>query len=174
MWKSRPEESSPGSPTQRPLPAAGTPVSGMGSEPAQLLRTQIQPFREEVATHIGKSVMVKGELSGDEDLYLDGEVEGTIELRSHRLIVGPNGRIRASINAKEVVLHGQVVGSIIGTERVELKKSCVLAGDINTHRIVIEEGASLKGSVDLGGESRSEVSQAEAQMSVGSVARHGA
>jgi cytoskeletal protein CcmA (bactofilin family) len=103
--------------------------------------------RAEVA-HIGKSVVVRGELSGSEDLYLDGEVEGSIELREHHLTIGPHGRVRAGVNARDVVVHGQLNGNIQGTERVELKKSAVLTGDIVTQRIVIEEGAVFKGSIE--------------------------
>ncbi len=99
--------------------------------------------------HIGKSVVIKGELSGSEDLYLDGEVEGSVELRNHSLTVGPNGRIKANVNAKEVVIHGKVDGNVRGNERVELKKSAVLNGDVVTQRIVIEDGAFFKGSIDI-------------------------
>jgi cytoskeletal protein CcmA (bactofilin family) len=105
-------------------------------------------FRVDVA-HIGKSVVIRGELSGSEDLYLDGEVEGSIELHGHNLTIGPNGRVRASIHAKGVVIHGKVEGKVQGVERVELKRSAVLIGDILTHRIVIEDGAFLKGGVDI-------------------------
>jgi cytoskeletal protein CcmA (bactofilin family) len=103
--------------------------------------------RAEVA-HIGKSVVVRGELSGSENLYVDGEVEGSIELRDHHLTIGPHGRVRASVNAREVVVHGELNGNVHGSERVELKKSAVLAGDIVTQRIVIEDGAVFKGSID--------------------------
>lgn len=105
-------------------------------------------FRAEVA-HIGKTVLVKGELSGTEDLYLDGEVEGSIELRDHSLVIGPHGKVRAHIHAKDVVVHGKVDGNIKGTERVELKKSAVLSGDIFTQRIIIEDGAFFKGAIDI-------------------------
>jgi cytoskeletal protein CcmA (bactofilin family) len=106
------------------------------------------PYRAEVA-HIGKSVLVKGELSGSEDLYLDGEVEGTIMLKDHALIIGPNGRIRANVTAKDVTIHGKVDGNVRGSERVELKRSAVLSGDIATQRIVIEDGAFFKGAIDI-------------------------
>ena len=99
--------------------------------------------------HIGKSVLIKGELSGSEDLYLDGEVEGSIELRDHSLTIGPNGHIRANINAKEIIVQGKVEGNITGTERVELRKSAVQVGDIATQRIVIEDGAYFKGGIDI-------------------------
>jgi cytoskeletal protein CcmA (bactofilin family) len=108
----------------------------------------MENYRSDVA-HIGKSVVVKGELSGSEDLYLDGEVEGSIELRSHSLTIGPNGRVRANIYAKDVTVHGKVEGNINGTDRVELRKSAVLTGDIATQRIVIEDGAFFKGSIDI-------------------------
>ena len=105
-------------------------------------------LRTDVA-NIGKAVMIKGELSGSEDLYLDGEVEGTIELHQNCLTIGPNGRIRAHINAREVVVHGKVDGNIRGTDRVELRRSAVHVGDIATQRISIEDGAWFKGSIDI-------------------------
>jgi cytoskeletal protein CcmA (bactofilin family) len=100
------------------------------------------------AAHIGKSVVVRGELSGSENLFVDGEVEGSIELRDHHLTIGPHGRVRANVNAREVVVHGELKGNVNGTERVELKKSSELTGDIVTQRIVIEDGAVFKGSID--------------------------
>lgn len=124
-------------------------------------------FRADVA-HIGKSVLVKGELSGSEDLYLDGEVEGSIELRDHSLVVGPHGRVRAHIHAKDVVVHGKVDGNIKGTERVELTKSAVLVGDIFTQRIIIEDGAFFKGAIDIQKEGAKTAGKREA--SVGTAA----
>lgn len=111
--------------------------------------------RSEVA-HIGKSVVIKGELSGSEDLYLDGEVEGTIELDKNSLTIGPNGRIRAHIHAREVIVHGKVDGNIMGIDRVELKRSAVLVGDIVTQRVSIEDGAYFKGSIDVQREQKGE------------------
>ncbi len=99
--------------------------------------------------NIGKSVMIRGELSGSEDLYVDGEVEGSIELHHHSLTIGPHGRIRANVNAKEVIIHGRVDGNIRGSARVELKQSGVLNGDIVTQRVRIEDGAFFKGAVDV-------------------------
>jgi cytoskeletal protein CcmA (bactofilin family) len=99
--------------------------------------------------HIGKSVVIKGELSGSEDLYVDGNVEGKIELRNHSLTVGPNGKVTADVSAKSVVIQGKLDGSVIASDRVELKKSAVVNGDVTTQRIAIEEGAFLKGKVDI-------------------------
>lgn len=125
-------------------------------------------YRADVA-HIGKSVIIKGELSGSEDLYLDGEVEGNIDLRNHNLVIGPNGRVRANVHAKDVVIHGKVDGNITGVDKVELKKSAVLNGDINTQRIVIEDGAFFKGAIDIRkGESKTEVVRPAVQVAAAS------
>jgi len=99
--------------------------------------------------HIGKSVIIKGELSGSEDLYVDGQVEGSIELSGNRLIIGPHGQVRARVNAKGVIVQGKLEGNIQAGERVELTKSAILVGDIATQRVAIEEGAYFKGKVDI-------------------------
>ncbi len=99
--------------------------------------------------HIGKSVVIKGELSGSEDLYVDGNVEGKIELRNNSLTVGPNGNIKADVTAKSVVIQGKLDGAVNAYERVELRKSAVVTGDLTTQRIAMEEGAFLKGKVEI-------------------------
>jgi cytoskeletal protein CcmA (bactofilin family) len=99
--------------------------------------------------HIGKSVIIKGELSGSEDLYVDGQVEGSIELAGNRLIIGQHGQVRARVNAKGVIVQGKLEGNIQASERVELTKSAIVVGDITTQRVAIEEGAYFKGKVDI-------------------------
>jgi len=99
--------------------------------------------------HIGKSVVIKGELSGSEDLFIDGTVEGTIELKANNLVIGPNGHVRADVNGKGVVVQGKLEGNIHASERTELRKSATVIGDILTQRVAIEEGAYLKGKVDM-------------------------
>jgi len=99
--------------------------------------------------NIGKSVMIKGDISGSEDLYIDGSIEGTIDLRDHSLTVGPNGKVKASIIAKAIVIQGKVDGSVSASDRLDLRKSAVVTGDVSTQRIAIEEGAFLKGKVDI-------------------------
>ena len=99
--------------------------------------------------HIGKSVIVKGELSGSEDLYVDGVVEGTIELQGNSLIVGHNGQVKAKVNAKNVTVQGKMDGNIHANERVELRKTAVISGEIVTQRVAIEEGAYFKGKIDI-------------------------
>ncbi len=99
--------------------------------------------------HIGKSVVIKGELSGSEDLYVDGVVEGTIELQGNNLVIGPNGKVRANVNAKGVVVQGKLEGNIRASERAELRKSAVAVGDIFTQRVAVEDGAYFKGKIDI-------------------------
>ena len=103
--------------------------------------------------NIGKSVMIKGEVSGSEDLYLDGEIEGSIDLHDHSLTVGPNGKVKANITAKSIVIQGKVDGTLNASDRLDLKRSAVVTGDVSTQRIAIEEGAFLKGKVDIQKES---------------------
>jgi len=147
MWKARPDEK----PAPGPATPAITPSTVASSSAAPPRPVALRPnenFRSEMA-HIGKSVLIKGELSGSEDLYLDGEVEGSVELNNHSLTVGPHGRVRANIHAREVVVHGKIDGNVQGDEKVELKKSAILMGDISTQRIVIEDGAYFKGAIDI-------------------------
>ncbi|HEV3205432.1 MAG TPA: polymer-forming cytoskeletal protein [Terriglobales bacterium] len=114
-------------------------------EEAEIMET---PKTAEFA-HIGKSVIIKGELSGSEDLYVDGQVEGSIELQGNRLIIGPHGQVRANVNAKGVIVQGKLEGNIVAGERAELTKSAIAVGDIVTQRVAIEEGAYFKGKIDI-------------------------
>ena len=100
-------------------------------------------------THIGKSVVIKGELSCSEDLYIDGRVEGTIDPRGNCLTIGPNGRVKANVIARAVVVEGKLEGNIQASDRVDLKQSAVVMGDITAQRISIDEGACIKGSVEI-------------------------
>lgn len=157
MWKARPEDNKPMSvnapqPAQPASPLAAGPT--IPSTPAQAPVPQketpkvMEPHRGDVG-HIGKSVQIRGELTGSEDLYLDGEIEGTVDLRDHSLIIGPNGKIKATISARDLIVHGRVEGNVNATGRVELRKSCTLIGDVGTQRIVIEDGAFFKGAIDI-------------------------
>jgi cytoskeletal protein CcmA (bactofilin family) len=103
----------------------------------------------EGSTVIGRSVTIHGELSGKEDLYMDGTVEGTISLPESRLTVGPNSRVVADIEAHDVVIYGHVEGNIRAAGRIELRESGTLKGDIVAGRLSIEENASIKGKVEL-------------------------
>ena len=100
-------------------------------------------------TLIGKSVVIRGELSCGEDLYIDGQVEGTIDPKGNRLTIGPHGCVKANINACAVVVQGKLEGSIQASDRVDLKQSAVVTGDIAAQRISIDEGAYFKGRVNI-------------------------
>jgi len=113
--------------------------------------------------HIGKSVKIKGELSGSEDLYVDGEVEGTIQLSNNNLTIGPNGQVRADVNAKGVVVEGKLEGKVQASLRAELKKSAIAIGDFATQRMAIEEGAYFKGKVEMNREGMKTGAQAAAK-----------
>ena len=107
------------------------------------------PGRPTEAINIGPSVAIKGELSGSEDLTIDGQVEGTIELREHTLTVGPNGKIKAQVFAKAVVVEGHVLGNISAGDRVDIRDRGTLEGDIVAPRVGIAEGALFRGSIDM-------------------------
>jgi cytoskeletal protein CcmA (bactofilin family) len=105
----------------------------------------------EGATAIGKSVTIRGELTGREDLYMDGEIEGTITLPDSRLTIGPNARVLADISARDVIILGRVNGNVHATGRVELRETAAVSGDIFAGRLSIEESAAIKGRVELQG-----------------------
>ena len=98
---------------------------------------------------IGKSVTIKGQIFSREDLIVDGEIEGGIELNDHRLTVGPNGRVHAGIKAREIVVLGSIEGNVEALDKIDIRKDAKLVGDIKTARIVIEDGAYFKGSIDI-------------------------
>src|SRR6266705_377910 len=99
--------------------------------------------------NIGQTIFIKGELTGTEDLTIEGRVEGKIELKDHNLTIGPNGKIKADVFAKNIVITGDLLGNAFASERVEITNSGVLKGDIVSPRIVIADGAQFKGSVDM-------------------------
>jgi cytoskeletal protein CcmA (bactofilin family) len=101
------------------------------------------------AATLGKAVKVVGQIFSREDLYVDGEVEGTVEALEHKLTIGPNGTVRATIKAREVVALGTIQGNVEAAEKIEIRKDAKLTGDIRTARIIIEDGAYFKGSIDI-------------------------
>ena len=112
-----------------------------GSGPASQLGKDV--------ANIGKSVLIKGELSGSEDLTIEGQVEGKIELREHVLTVGPNGKIRAQVFAKVVIVLGKISGNIAATDKVSIRDGGSVEGDIAAPRVGIAEGARFRGSIDM-------------------------
>ena len=104
---------------------------------------------EKDIVNIGKSVVIKGELNGSEDLTIEGQVEGTIQLRDHVLTIGPNGRIKAQVFAKAVILLGEVNGNVTASDKVDIRDNGSVDGDIVSPRVAIAEGAHFRGSVDM-------------------------
>jgi cytoskeletal protein CcmA (bactofilin family) len=105
----------------------------------------------EDSTVIGKSVTIRGELSAGEDLYLDGEIQGTVSLPGNRLTIGPNSRVKADVNVRDVIVFGRLEGNIRASGRVELRQSASMQGDITASRLSIEENASVKGRIEITG-----------------------
>ena len=141
MWK-RDEAVKPASP-QPAAPAA--PVA-----PTQSAVSQPEPRRiERDVVNIGKSVVIKGELNGSEDLTIEGHVEGKIELKDHVLTIGPNGKIKAQVFAKSVIVLGEVNGNVTATEKVDIRDGGSVDGDIISPRVAIAEGAHFRGAVDM-------------------------
>ena len=100
-------------------------------------------------TRIGKSIIVKGEIRGNEDLRIDGQLEGKLDLGQHRLTVGPDGQVRATIRAREVDVQGAVNGNVEASDRIIIRQQAKLVGDLKMAGVVIEDGAYFKGSIDI-------------------------
>jgi len=137
---------------ESPKPTASQPPAPAPVTPSQAASAATQPdFRriERDMVNIGKSVVIKGELNGSEDLTIEGHVEGKIELKDHVLTIGPNGKIRAQVFAKAVIVLGEVNGNVTATEKVDIRDGGSVDGDIISPRVAIAEGAHFRGSVDM-------------------------
>jgi len=151
MWK-RDEAVKPTVPagsgsTPAPAPTAVPPAA----EAARTHSAPSEPQRgmERSTVNIGKSVVIKGELSGSEDLTIEGQVDGKIELRQNVLTIGPNGKIKAQVFAKSVVILGEVTGNVTASEKVDIRDNGSVDGDIAAPRVAIAEGAHFRGSIDM-------------------------
>jgi cytoskeletal protein CcmA (bactofilin family) len=144
----------------KPTPPGAPPAGpGQSAPTSQHVNTApaSEPVRSSDATrgmekgpvNIGKSVVIKGELTGSEDLTIEGHVEGKIELRQNVLTIGPNGKIKAQVFAKSVVILGEVTGNVTATEKVDLRDNGSVDGDIAAPRVAIAEGAHFRGSIDM-------------------------
>jgi len=156
MWNKRRDEE-PTKPYSPPGPAISpgfippspiepkkenTPVSSMP-------QGRVEPENRGGAASIGKAVKIVGQIYSREDLYVDGDLEGTVEALEHKLTIGPNGTVHAAVKAREVVALGTIQGNVEAAERIEIRKDAKLVGDIRTARIIIEDGAYFKGSIDI-------------------------
>src|SRR6478752_5868909 len=144
MWK-RDEAIRPVNGPSGATPPGPAVASAGGSVPRQ----EAGHNMEKDIVNIGKSVVIKGELNGSEDLTIEGHVEGTIQLREHVLTIGPNGRIKAQVFAKSVIVLGEVTGNVTTSDKVDIRDNGSVDGDIVSPRVAIAEGAHFRGSVDM-------------------------
>lgn len=147
MWKrdEAVKPTGPVAPGSAPAQPAGTPPHAAAGDAAPA------PSRglERTTVNIGKSVVIKGELNGSEDLMIEGQVEGKIELRQNVLTIGPNAKIKAQVFAKSVVILGEVTGNVSATDKVDIRDNGSVDGDIAAPRVAIAEGAHFRGSIDM-------------------------
>src|SRR5689334_5151921 len=129
-------------------PAAPAPTPTPAPAPRPDRQEMSHPMERDIV-NIGKSVVIKGELNGSEDLTIEGHVEGTIQLKDHVLTIGPNGKIKAQVFAKSVIVLGEVTGNVTASDKVDIRDNGSVDGDIISPRVAIAEGAHFRGSVDM-------------------------
>jgi cytoskeletal protein CcmA (bactofilin family) len=148
MWKK--EDSKPQGVTETPSSFAPASSSNRDSVPSFSPSSSQPPVSSKATACISQGIKIKGEITGSEDLFIDGPVEGKLNLGSSSVTVGPNGTVKADITAREVVVRGRVEGKIAGKERVQLWSTGQVSGEISTQRLAIEDGAVLRGKVETG------------------------
>jgi cytoskeletal protein CcmA (bactofilin family) len=153
MWKPTNQPATPGrpaepmSPSTSTVPPAAPAMTTSMSEPPAAPRPATTTTSDQAT--IGKSLVIKGEVSGSESLYIDGRVEGSINLSGNRVTIGRNGVVAANINAREIVVLGKVRGNLTASDRVDIRSDGSLTGDVVAARISIEDGAFFKGGIDI-------------------------
>jgi cytoskeletal protein CcmA (bactofilin family) len=148
MWKPTNQPTAPGRPTEPERPISSAPSAPAVTETAASAPRPVTASTADQAT-IGKSLVIKGEVTGSESLYIDGRVEGSINLAGNRVTVGRNGVVAANINAREIVVLGKVRGNLTASDRVDIRSDGSLTGDVVAARISIEDGAFFKGGIDI-------------------------
>ena len=146
MWKPTNQPTTPGRPAEPERPAT-PPTPSAVTEPVPAPRPASASTADQAT--IGKSLVIKGEVTGSESLYIDGRVEGSINLSGNRVTVGRNGVVSANINAREIVVLGKVRGNLTASDRVDIRSDGSLTGDVVAARISIEDGAFFKGGIDI-------------------------
>jgi cytoskeletal protein CcmA (bactofilin family) len=152
MWKPTTQpNATPGRPNEPERPSIPPSVAPISTEPTTPAATTPRPVAATSADQatIGKSLVIKGEVTGSESLYIDGRVEGSINLAGNRVTVGRNGVVSANINAREIVVLGKVRGNLTASDRVDIRSDGSLTGDVVAARISIEDGAFFKGGIDI-------------------------
>lgn len=152
MWGRRDEPQAPARPSTESTPPA--PVSRQPEPPVQPVVASSIPAAPSSAegrqaARIGKSLSIKGDISGNEDLYVDGEVHGKIDLKGHHVTVGPNGQVHADVTARGITILGHLQGNLRAEEKVDIRQTGTVEGELITVGISIEEGAVFRGSIDI-------------------------
>ena len=147
MWKPTNQPQSPAQPAVPERPTSSTPSAPMASAESAAPRPVTTTTADQAT--IGKSLVIKGEVTGSESLYIDGRVEGSINLAGNRVTIGRNGVVAANINAREIVVLGKVRGNLTASDRVDIRSDGSLTGDVIAARISIEDGAFFKGGIDI-------------------------
>ena len=151
MW--RKEDSKPHEATSATVPPAAPATAPSQTAPAptsSAASPSTPPISPRAAACVTQGIRIKGEVTGKEDIFLDGTLEGKLDLGNAVVTVGPNGKIKADISGREVIVRGQVEGKISGTERVQLWNTGRVVGEVRTERLAIEDGATLRGYVEAG------------------------
>lgn len=162
MWNKETQPEVPGMPQSKSAP---TPMTPLSAPPVNRPATAAPAARSLAC--LGPTILVKGQISAEEDLQIDGKVEGPISLKGHRLTVGRTAQLNSEVNAREVIVYGNVSGNLKTRDRVEIKKDGQVIGDITTTRISIEEGAYFKGHIEIERVQSGMASTKEEQMPVG-------
>lgn len=171
MWGKKDEPETPYAANPAPpQPAAPRPAPRPAAPPAG--NTPVSADRASSSqAQVGKSLQLKGEITGSEDLFIDGEVEGTVELKDNNLTIGPNGNVHADVQARSITILGRLRGNVRAGEKVEIRKTGSLEGDLATARIIIEDGAVFRGSIDILQPGRSEPDRKAAAQAAGQTAK---
>jgi cytoskeletal protein CcmA (bactofilin family) len=145
MWK--PTQQGQSNPNPTPEPVRPTPVQPAIETPRATQSSSASPAGEQAS--ISKGLSIKGEITGTESLFIDGKIEGSINIPGNRVTVGKNGVVNASISAREIVVLGKLKGNVTATDRVDIRAEGALTGDVAAARISIEDGAFFKGGIDI-------------------------
>ena len=149
MWKPSNAPNAPSTPERPQAPSQPTQQQSTPIEPVPVSAPRNAALNTQEQATIGKSLVIKGEVTGSESLYIDGRVEGSINLSGNRVTVGRNGVVSANISAREIVVLGKVRGNLTATDRVDIRNEGSLTGDVVAQRISIEDGAFFKGGIDI-------------------------
>ncbi len=146
VWNKKDEPSNyrPAEPSPAPRPATTTPPTSPSPTP-----TAAEPVRRGERATIGPSIFIKGDLTGDEDLVIEGRVEGKVDLKQNNVTVGRNGRVKADVYGQVVIIEGEVDGNVFARDQAILRQAGAIRGNITAPRVVLEDGSRFKGSIDM-------------------------